>query len=104
MVAPQVIALRAARMLAAGASPNARDRREMARMGNEKVEACWESMNAMAGQAMRQWLSAWLNPWAAFSMKASHRSAAKILEKGLIPVHRRAKANARRLSRRPRSR
>ena len=82
IAAPQVIAHRTARMLAAGANPDARDRREFQRMGTEKVFAFWESMNAM-------YWAAWLTPW----------SAAKIMAKGLDPVHRRATANARRLRR-----
>jgi len=68
MVAPQVVALRTARMLTAGINPSARDRRELERMGTEKVLAFWESMNAMGLEmakaqqqyalvAMRQWWS-----------------------------------------------
>jgi hypothetical protein len=101
--------MRTARMLAAGASPDARDRREFQRMGTEKAFAFWESMNAMGLQvakaqqeyalfAMRQWWSPWMSPW---SMAAS---ATKIFEKGLGPVHKRASANARRLRRIRRSR
>jgi hypothetical protein len=70
------------------------DRREMERMGTEKVLAFWESMNAMGLEAMRQWWSPWVSPW---SMAAS---ATKVLEKGLGPVHKRASANARRLRKR----
>jgi hypothetical protein len=94
--------MRTARMLAAGANPSARDRREFQRMGNEKVLAYWESMNAMGLQlakaqqdyalfAMRQWWSPWVSPW---SMAAS---ATKVFEQGLAPLHKRASANARRL-------
>jgi hypothetical protein len=108
IAAPQVVALRAARMLAAGANPSARDRRELERMGTEKVLAFWESMNAMGVEmakaqqqyalaAMRQWWSPWVSPWSAAA------SATKVLEKGLGPVHRRASANVRRL-RKPRRR
>jgi len=107
MAAPAVVALRTARMLAAGASPDARDRREMARMGTEKVQAYWESVNAMTLQAvkmnqelallaMRQWWSGWASPWA---LLQTQRAAAKVLEQGMIPVHRAATANARRLGR-----
>ena len=106
VAAPAVMALRTARMLAAGASPGARDRRELQRMGTEKVEAYWESMNAMALQAARQWWSLWLTPWTGSktSQKKLQRSMTKILEQGMIPVHRRAAANARRLSRRKKRR
>jgi len=95
LVAPQVIALRSLRM---------HDRREMQRMGTEKAFAFWESMNAMGLQmaranqeyamfAMRQWWSPWMSPWQAAA------AASKVLEQGLRPVHRRVRANARRLRR-----
>jgi len=84
LVAPQVIALRSLRM---------HDRREMQRMGTEKVQAYWESVNAMTLAASRYWWTAWTNPWSAAA------NATRILEQGLAPVHRRASANARRLSR-----
>ena len=94
MAAPQVIALRSLRT---------HDKREMQRMGTEKVFAFWESMSAMGFQmakaqqeyallAMRQW-SPWMSPW------QSYVAAAKVLEEGLRPIHRRAAANARRLRR-----
>jgi hypothetical protein len=80
------------------------DRRELERMGTEKVLAFWESMSAMGLQmakaqqecallAMRQWCSPWVSP---MSMAAS---AKKVFDKGLAPVHKRASANARRLRR-----
>ena len=108
IAAPQVVALRAARMLAAGVNPSAHDRRELERMGTEKVLAFWESMTAMGLEmaraqqqyalvAMRQWWSPWLSPWSAAA------SASRVLEKGLGPLHRRASANVRRLRKRRRS-
>jgi hypothetical protein len=95
LVAPQVIALRSLRT---------HDRREMQRMGSEKVLAFWESMNAMGLQmaranqeyalfAMRQWWSPWMSPW------QTAAAATKVLEEGMRPIHRRASANARRLRR-----
>jgi len=95
LLAPQVIALRSLRT---------HDRREMQRMGIEKVQAFWDSMNAMGLQmtranqeyalfAMRQWWSPWMSPWQAAA------AAGKVLEQGLRPLHRRACANARRLKR-----
>ena len=111
LAAPQVVAMRTARMLAAGVNPavapSSRDRRELERMGTEKMLAFWESMNAMglemakaqqqfALSAMRQWWS----PWGPWSVGAA---AAKVLEKGLAPVQKRASANARRLRKRRRS-
>ena len=108
VAAPQVVALRTARMLAAGGNPGVRDRRELERMGTEKMLAFWESMNAMGLEmvkaqqqyallAMRQWWSPWVSPWSAAA------SAAKVLDKGLAPVHKRAKANVRRLRKRRRT-
>jgi hypothetical protein len=96
--------MRTARMMAAGANPSARDRREQQRMSTEKTLAFWESMSAMGLQiakanqeyalfAMRQWWSPWLGPWQVAE------AASKVFEKGLAPVHRRAAANARRLRR-----
>src|SRR5687767_7245116 len=43
IAAPQVVAVRTARMLAAGVNPGAADRAEFSRMGTEKVQAFWES-------------------------------------------------------------
>jgi hypothetical protein len=102
MAVPQVVAMRTARMLAAGANLSARDRREFERMRTEKILAVWESLNVMGLEmakaqqqyalfAMRQWWSPWVSPWC---MAAG---AMRILDKGLAPVHRRASANARRL-------
>jgi hypothetical protein len=48
----QVIGLRSGRLLAAGALPNARDRREFTLMGQEKIEAATESIQAMALQTI----------------------------------------------------
>lgn len=95
IVAPQVVALRSLRT---------HDALEMQRMGTEKLFAFWESMSAMGLQmananqeyalrAMRQW-SPWMSPW------WSYAAAAKVLEEGLRPIHRRAAANARRLRKR----
>lgn len=100
--------MRTARMIAAGANPDARDRREFQRMGTEKVFAFWESMNVMglemakaqqqyALAAMRHWWSPWASPWSVAA------STARVLEKGMGPVHKRASANARRLRRARRS-
>ncbi|MGZ5234463.1 MAG: polyhydroxyalkanoate granule-associated phasin, partial [Burkholderiales bacterium] len=74
IAAPQVVAIRTARMLAAGPNPNARDRAEFSKMGTEKVQAFWESMFAMGrqvaktnqeytSQAVRQLMGVWTNPW-----------------------------------------
>ena len=102
LAVPQVVAMRTARMLAAGVNPSARDRRELERMGTEKYMAFWESMSIIglemlkaqqqyALRAMGQWWSPWVSPWSAVT------SAARIMEKGMGPVRKRASANARRL-------
>lgn len=108
---PQVIALRAARIAAAGASPSARDRKESYRMGAEKIAAVNEAWNAMAVQAFwaNQKLavsflqSLWF-PWARpnFDAKRASRqltTGLDILGKGMAPIRRRAVANAKRLGR-----
>jgi hypothetical protein len=67
LAAAQVIPIRLARMAAAGANPSARDRREMTRMGAEKVDAFSQAGLALAlgmtpammnlgAQAMRAWM------------------------------------------------
>ena len=49
---PQVIAHRVARIIIAGGSPSARDRRELHRMGAEKILAANEAWSAMAIQTV----------------------------------------------------
>ena len=74
LAAPQVAAIRTARMLAAGANPGAADRTEFSQMRTEKVQAFWESMFAMNTQMLRaqqeyaraaalQWWRLWATPW-----------------------------------------
>ena len=52
LASAQVIQHRTGRMAVAGAKPSARDRREFALMGQEKIEAGIESAGAMAAQMM----------------------------------------------------
>jgi hypothetical protein len=52
LASAQVIHHRTGRMAAVGAAPSARDRREFALMGQEKIEAGVESASAMAAQMM----------------------------------------------------
>ena len=52
LASAHVIQHRTGRMAAAGAKPSARDRREFALMGQEKIEAGIESASAMAAQMM----------------------------------------------------
>jgi hypothetical protein len=109
---PQVIALRAARMAAAGASPSARDRAEFYRMGTEKMAALNEAWTAVALESFRAnqelalsfMQSLWF-PWTGH--KSSVKSASRqltsaglgVLGKGMAPIRRRVVANAKRLGR-----
>lgn len=108
---PQVVAHRLTRMALAGPLPSVRDRREFHRMSAEKVAAFGESWQAMAlqsaqaGQAIAAswwrlfWASALGNKPAPMSVAAQmQRETLGVLSKGLAPVHRKATANARRLS------
>ena len=74
IAAPQVVALRTARMMAAGSTPNAADRAEFSRMSCEKLEAVSESIFAVGSQIVRtqqeyartaalQWWKLWTTPW-----------------------------------------
>lgn len=105
---PQVIALRAARIAAAGVSPSARDRKEFYRMGAEKLLAVNEAWNAMAAQAFLEnqklalsFVQSVWSPWThpRFSSKAASKRLTRILGKGMAPVRRRTVANAKRLGR-----
>jgi hypothetical protein len=107
---PQVVGQRLMRMAAAGTSPSARDRRELAGMVLEKQTAFVQSWMAMwleAGRLQQQWAWSW---WQGAGMPANSLAGVgqaweQILGSGLAPIRRKAVANARRLSRRvPRSR
>jgi hypothetical protein len=130
VAAPQVIATRSARMLAAGANPGAADRAEFSKMWFEKGAAFWESLFAMGLQMSRvqqdyarfaalRWWRLWATPWWVAAMAPPAQSAAraaallpmpserqrkqavsKLVDAGLGPIHKRATANARRLNRR----
>ena len=107
---PQVVAHRVSRMLAAGANPSERDRKEFHLMSSEKVAAFGESWMAMGTQMLAaqqtlaaSMLSAWSNPWtfgAPAMMQGTQdlqNAALGVLGSGLAPVHRVAVANAKRL-------
>jgi hypothetical protein len=51
--AAQVVAHRTQRMIAAGGNPNARDRRELALMGQEKLDAAGHSAYAVGSELLR---------------------------------------------------
>jgi hypothetical protein len=120
MAVPQVIAMRIARFASAGIFPGARDRKEFALMRQEKLAAFSESASAMTTQfyrmnqeialnGIRQWWSIWTKPWLALGSHAPRKrviappllpspaAVARVAEKGLAPIHRRATRNARRL-------
>lgn len=110
--APQVIAHRTARMLAAGAAPNARDAAEFTRMFTEKTAAFSQG-----------WFASWAAmAWAPYKVSMEVLGAGALLARGgtmdlepfsrawrgqgwgiagsaIAPVHRAAVANARRLNR-----
>ena len=94
---PQVMAHRLTRMALAGPRPNARDRREFHGMGQEKMLAFWQSWFAMSVATVEATQKAWLAM--ATGAKVPTLDTHGILSKGLAPVHRKATANARRLSR-----
>ena len=112
LAVPQVASHRLTRLSLAGHSPSLRDRREFYLMGSEKVEAFYESWNAMLLEMLAAnlkfifaagpfWWSASTGTRRApnaFS-KRSRRTALALLGTSLAPFHRRAVANARRLRR-----
>lgn len=59
----QVIGTRVDRMARAGATPSARDRKEFALMGSEKVRAATESGLAMAARMQSMNGNLWLRAW-----------------------------------------
>lgn len=70
----QVIAHRTSRMAMAGHSPNARDRREFALMGQEKLEAATKSAQVMAAHLLAMGL-----PWGATASRDWFRSYAALI-------------------------
>jgi hypothetical protein len=114
MAVPQVIAHRVGRMATAGASPNARDRKEFKQMGAEKTAAFNESWVAMGLAAMKaqqqmaasMWRAALMAPWSMAkpgsmlpTSNTLARHALQIMSQGMAPVQRRAVGNAKRLGR-----
>jgi hypothetical protein len=111
LTAPQVVVLR---------TLGTHDRREWTRMGTEKVDVFSRSIAAMNAQWMRAafelpfvltsqswqaWMTAWTAPltWSPRNRAIERhwrRAAARAFDHGLVPVHRTAVANLRRLSRR----
>ena len=133
--AAQVIAIRTTRMAAHGANPSAADKREMHRMGAEKVDAFSHAGTAlatgavplMAGMAMqasragfetfnalthlaasrtipqtlarqRKLAATLLGDGPSSSQAAASNATARLAHRALAPVHRKATANAKRLT------
>ncbi|MEZ5478201.1 MAG: hypothetical protein R3E95_12170 [Thiolinea sp.] len=111
LATPMVMAHRLTRMALAGPQPSKRDQKEFYTMGAEKVTAfsqAWTDMKLQArtGEAQQKMaqsmLSTWMQPWWLGNSKQSSTLQNAMLDvwsKGLNPVHKRATANARRLSR-----
>lgn len=112
--APFVVSQRMLRM--GNPAPNATDRRDLDRMGAEKLSALQEGWGAMAMQVFELQQRAWATllqaawtPWQANTpvqwWSRGMADADAIWAAGLRPATRQVSANARRLSRsRPRSR
>ncbi|MDO9315636.1 MAG: hypothetical protein Q7T97_13945 [Burkholderiaceae bacterium] len=109
---PQVVAHRLTRMAMAGASPSPRDRREFDLMTAEKSDAFNESWAAMTAHSLHvqqamvtSLLCSFGSPPSAGPSCATatamnwHDAAIGVLGHGMVPVHRRAVANAKRLAR-----
>ena len=103
LAAPQVIAHRLTRMVMAGPTINARDRKEFAGMVLEKQAAVAQAWVGMftEGVRLQQQLALSLFTGATPSQHAARAngSAPRIVSTGLAPLHRKAVANAKRLAR-----
>lgn len=116
IAAPMVVAQRMTRMALAGASPSARDRKEMDRMSAEKIAALTETWNTTAARMaqanvnlgfdlMRAALSPWNRTGGLVNAAATRfgNAATESVQGSLGPMRRRAVANAKRLGRRSRA-
>jgi hypothetical protein len=108
VTAPMVIGYRLAGMARTGSGSSARDRREMTRMGQEKVDA-WSEGTLAAGRRLFEanmalaglvWRVTWGGPFSPVAYAAGlARLGSGLLTDSVTPVHRRVVANNRRLSR-----
>lgn len=111
---PAVMAHRLTRMALSSPTPSDRDRKEFTLMGAEKSAAMAQSFQAMSAEMfkaqqalglslMRSFLAPAL--WGTPSVRAlghqMERASTGVMVKALAPVHRKAVANAKRLSRTP---
>jgi hypothetical protein len=114
LAAPQVVAHRVGRMMAAGPNPSASDRRGFAMMGSEKVLAFYQSWAAIWLQAAMAAQASWLRATSSVPPTSAsgasrvvqraltgHATAVtRVLNAGLKPVHAKAVSNSKRLRRR----
>lgn len=108
VTAPPVIGYRLAGMAQAGSQPKARDRREVTRMGQEKLDA-WYEVTLATGQRFFEanmalmglfWRQVWGGAFSPATLTAKMAEFGPgLLTDSLTPVHRRVVANQRRLSR-----
>jgi hypothetical protein len=109
---PQVVSHRMMRIATTGPTLSERDRKEFELMGAEKTAAFTESWNAMSMQTLlacqdlatsflQSMYSAPLarRPTACSIGTQFQAAAMDVLDKGMTPIHRKAVANAKRLSR-----
>lgn len=109
---PQVIVHRTSRMISAGVSPSRHDRAEFWRMGIEKVDAFYRSwlsiwlVSASVQSEMAQNLASTMYGFASGkysgpneTLDALSDAAIRLISAGLVPVHKKAVSNAKRLSR-----
>ena len=103
VAAPHVIAHRLTRMVLAGPTISARDRKEFTGMVAEKQAAVAQAWTAMFAEGMRlqQRLALSLFTGATPRQHAARAksAASRIASTGLAPFHRKAVANAKRLAR-----
>jgi hypothetical protein len=103
LAAPQVIAHRLTRMVMAGPTISARDRKEFAGMVMEKQAAVAQAWMGMftEGVRLQQQLALSLFTGATPRLHAARAksAASRIASTGLAPFHRKAVANAKRLAR-----
>ena len=91
LASAQVIGHRTRRMAFAGATPSARDRREFALMGREKLDAGAQSVLAMAAYLLNrhqqlgvQAVSAMLRSTSALMMLATSRTPAQVIARQTV--------------------
>jgi hypothetical protein len=103
LAVPEVVSHRMMRAALAGSTLSARDRKEFSLMGAEKVTAFYESWGAMMLESSMALARLWWSPqsWMSPRRLSSHYQdmALSMLGKGLVPIQRRASANAARLRR-----